>query len=107
MDVPHLQTRGNATQIKITEIIRQWQKTFPDVNKATIKAIKTWRDDLQNKTAENKTDYYEQRLMEWPENLFYLLYGKLTEEERKYLFSKKGIRWAAREFPEYRLPEKT
>ena len=70
---------------------------------------------MQKKQANQKDDFssldkastlLEQSMLEYPETLYYIFQKFLDEDDWNYFNSKKGVRWFARRFPEFRIAKK-
>lgn len=89
-------------QLKITAIVEQYKKFYPDEFDFVIRQIADKRKNLNNKFAETKMDFAERALTEVPETLFGLFQKTLSEDEIAYYASREGTRWFAKTFPVFR-----
>ena len=106
------------TQDKIAKIVAQYRAIFPQEYMDVAQIAKQERLSQRTKFAEmpkgsatkgGGTPYVERALIKWPLTLYNLLNMKLVDEEKSYLFSDKdrrGIRWFAKKYPEFRIADK-
>ncbi len=93
----------NNAQIRVTGIVDDYKKIFPDEYKAFVKQQKLMRNGLINEYAGVEGDKaVERKLFDTPATLHSMLVDKLTPEETKWFASKEGGRWFAKNFKEFR-----
>lgn len=51
-------------------------------------------------------DYIERLVCEWPETLDTVFKKQLSPDDEAWLYTKEGIRWFARKFPQYSVIQK-
>ena len=108
----------NTPQHKITQIVQQYKNLFPQEYLDVVEIVKQERLNQRTQFADMPkgsmakgatTPMVERALIKWPVTLYNLMGMKLTEEEKNYLFSdkdKKGLRWFAKKYPEFKLADK-
>ena len=95
------------TKQKVKGIVDYYKRLFPDEYWLVIKQISENRKNQVNKFASIKgNDFVERALMETPETLNSMFDLRLADNEKLEFKSKKGIRWFANAYPEFRLAEK-
>ena len=96
----------NAQQ-KINDIIHDYKIMFFAEYNAFKKQQKLVQSEIINEFAGVQGDSaLERRLFDMPATLYEMLIQKLNKEELKYFKSKKGARWFAKSFPQFRTPRK-
>lgn len=94
-------------QGNIKTFVDEYKKLFPIEYAMFLKQMEMNKLNTYNKFAEIKgTDALERKLIEYPETLYTILYDKLSPEGLAWLTTKKGARWFARKFPEFKVATK-
>ena len=96
-------------QNKIIKIVEEYKKYFYADNLTVIGSIKEQRSLQLNKFASTKDLSFRWGLR-IPEDLMNLLddaFGVINEKEQRFLENEKEMSWFMKEFPEYRISEKT
>ena len=97
----------NNAQQKITEIVEDYKTIFDKEYKLFCKQQKDFRAGLLNDYAEVKGDIIlERKLFDTPANLYTMFVQNLSSEELDHLKSRKGARWFAKNFKEFRAANK-
>ena len=86
-------------------MVKQYIRLFPQEYKDFRFGVKEKQRDLNTKFAEVKgpEEIVERLLYEVPETLWNLINMKTTADEHKWLSSKEGAHWFAREFEHFRI----
>lgn len=93
----------NTAQTKITGILEDYKKIFPEEYTAFIKQQIKMRDGLINEFASLPgNEAIERKLFDMPATLHTMIFDKLDSEETKWFRTKLGGRWFARNFKEFR-----
>lgn len=95
------------TQSKITNIVSEYKRLFPDEYKLFVKEMRGKKDVQSNQFSEIKGDMsLERALLEYPETFYTILRIRLTDDDWKYFDTKPGVRWFAKTFPEFAIAQK-
>ena len=99
--------KRNKAQIKIQGIVQDYKTIFQDEYKAFCKQQHQVREGNLNEFASVKGDMaIERKLFDTPATLHSMLVEKLDGEELKWFKTKKGGRWFAKYFIEFRASKK-
>jgi len=95
---------------KLTETTQTFKKLFPQQYLGTIELVKKIRSEKANKFADLEKDApaMGRRLLEFPEALYSMIKGVLTDEEFKEVFENKNhklIHWYAARFKEFNVSD--
>lgn len=96
------------TKEKIKECVKAYEDIFVyEFNQFKV-GIREKRNQLRDqKFGETKgMDFVDRVLYEVPVTLYEIFIRRLSPDDMKQLKSKKGARWFAKAFPEYRIVEK-
>lgn len=94
-------------QNKIINIVKEYKILFPSEYNACREVVKQKRDKNSSTGDMTKqTDLIERPLLEYPENLFFMLQSKLSTDELIQFNTKESARWFGKTFPEFSLVEK-
>lgn len=97
----------NQTKLKIKGIVDYYKRLFPGEYWAVIEQVKKNRDNQMNQFGSIKgNDFVERALVETPETLNAMFDLRLDDSETLEFKSKKGMRWFANAYPEFKLAEK-
>ncbi len=97
----------NQTQQSITGIVDDYKVIFIDEYNAFVEQQKQVRDGMLNEYASSEgDDAIERRLFDTPATLHSMFVNNLNGEELNYFKSKKGSRWFAKNFKEFRASKK-
>ena len=95
------------SQDNITVVVREYVRTYP--REYGLFKGQNWRrrNAQNNKFASIRkgAGALERRLTEIPETLFGMFTANLSDKDLEYYKSKKGTRWFAGEFPDFRIAE--
>lgn len=96
-----------ATKQKIIDAVAQYKQQFPEEYKKFVEQTIDRRKDLMNDFAEAKGKYALKRaLIEMPETLHNIINDKLDVGEVTEFSAKEAVRWFARTYKEFALPDK-
>lgn len=105
--------RDIGVKEKIRNIVVEYIRLFPYEYEAVREDIRTIRMNLRNQFGSGDSVVLDREIVRLPETLDMLFKKMLTAEEEMWLFgeNKKGgkksnIRWFAREFSGFRVPDK-
>ena len=102
---------------KVTKIVAQYKAVFPQEYIAVMQIAKQERlmqrtkfDEMPKKSLVKGggAPFVERALVKWPETLYNLIHMKLTQKEKDYFFQdkdKRGLRWFARTYPEFKVAD--
>ncbi len=93
-----------TAKIKITALVQDYARLFPDEFKNFKTGIKQKKNNLKDKYATTKSDgIIERSLFEIPETLDYLFMTKLSKEEIDWFYTKEGSHWFVKNFKDFRI----
>ena len=105
----------NDAQTNILKIVKDYKAVLPQEYIDVALVATHERNEQRTKFAEmpkaslvkgGGTPFVERALIMWPVTLYNLLNMRLTQDEKDYLFhskDKRGLRWFARKFPEFKV----
>ena len=108
----------NQAQNNILKIVKDYKDVLPQEYLDVAFEVTQERNEQKTQFAEmphtsitkgGGTPFIERALIMWPVTLYNLLNMRLTQEEKDYLFhskDKRGLRWFARKFPEFKVAHK-
>jgi len=92
---------------KVRDLTKMYHDLFPEEYEAVKEIAKQKREELRSATGGGQdTHALERPLIEFPENLWTAIYNRLSDEEMVEFNTKEGMRWFARTYPGFRIPEK-
>jgi len=99
------------TKTKITTVIKEYIKLFPQEYEAFLNSTRAKQDNVANKYAElGNADQLVRHLFDVPATLHTALRSNLTDEEFSWLFSlneyerkRAGLTWFIRAFPQFKI----
>lgn len=101
---------NNEIKDKVRAQVQSYIEEFRDEYEAVKQFVKDEREMLKNDFASSDDLSLGRRLVEFPETLHNMIMSALTEEERVIIKSGESsieyIRWFAKNFPEFRIPER-
>jgi len=98
----------------IRRVVSIYKKQFADEYRMIVKAIKELRETRANKFAADTESYKGPHsvgepmrfILRIPYRLEYMVNSFLLPGEPKFLEDEEEMRWFAKEFPEFKIPEK-
>ena len=99
-------------------IVKEYREMFPDEYIDVAQIAQQERRNQRTAFAEmpkkslvkgGGNPFVERALIKWPVTLYNLLHMRMSDEEKNWLFSeedRRGVRWFARKYPEFKLVDK-
>lgn len=94
------------SQARITILVTEYEQVFKAEYDAFLIGMRQKKALQDNAFAETGMDVAERLLFEVPATLHSMFSSRLSIEDMEYFNSKKGARWFAKTFPQYRVSEK-
>jgi hypothetical protein len=97
-----------STQSKIINAVSEYKRLFPEEFQVFLNGNRAKISKNKDKfgSFSKNIDYFERAILEYPETLFAAFKLKFTDDDWKFLDSKQGSRWFAKQFPEFKAAEK-
>jgi len=99
---------NKAIEAKIEKALANYIKMFPDEAAAFMEQIKIKRKEQKDEFASTGKGSHvaERAILDVPATVDTMFSLALTEDELALLRSDKGVRWMAKNYPIFRIPEK-
>ena len=93
---------------KIEKCIAIYKNVYPQEFEAAKEIISEQRKiqvDRGNFKGKKSTDYLERLIVSYPQALLQIMMNTLNDQEMKYINSREGVIWFAKNFSDFSIPE--
>lgn len=91
-------------EVLIADIVQQYKKVLKTEYDIFLLEQNKRRELLNDEYAQlSGSDFIERQLCSYPENLYYFIKAKLTEDDFKWFTSLEGNKWMMENYPEFKI----